>query len=60
MLCCKSQSKLGILREIKKINLGADVVSIGELMKALKAGIKVQKKLFFQVLEKLLKKLNMQ
>ena len=36
----KANSNLGILREIKKNNLGADVVSGGELMKALKAGIK--------------------
>ena len=31
---------------IKKNDLGADVVSIGELMKALKAGIKPQKIVF--------------
>ena len=55
----KANSNLGILKEIKKNNLGADVVSGGELMKALKAGIHT-KKLYFLVLEKSLKKLNMQ
>ncbi len=42
----KANSNLGILREIKKNNLGADVVSGGELMKALKAGIKPKKIVF--------------
>ena len=42
----KANSNLSILKEIKKHNLGADVVSIGELMKALKAGIKPQKIVF--------------
>jgi diaminopimelate decarboxylase len=42
----KSNTNINILREIKKLNLGADVVSIGELMKALKAGIKPQKIVF--------------
>ena len=42
----KANSNLGILKEIKKNDLGADVVSIGELMKALKAGIKPQKIVF--------------
>ena len=42
----KANSNLKILKEIKKNNLGADVVSIGELMKALKAGIKPQKIVF--------------
>ena len=36
----KSNPNTHLLREIKKEGLGADVVSIGELMKALKAGIK--------------------
>ena len=39
----KSNTNIKILKEIKKFNLGADVVSIGELMKALKAGIKAKK-----------------
>ena len=42
----KANSNLGILREIRKSNLGADVVSGGELMKALKAGIKPKKIVF--------------
>ena len=42
----KANANLNILKEIKKNNLGADVVSIGELMKALKAGIKPQKIVF--------------
>ncbi len=42
----KSNTNLKILKEIKKFNLGADVVSIGELMKVLKAGIKPQKIVF--------------
>ena len=36
----KSNTNVNLIREIKKLGLGADVVSIGELMKALKAGIK--------------------
>ena len=51
----KANSNLRILKEIKKNNFGADVVSGGELIKALKAGIN-SKKLFFLVLEKLVKK----
>ncbi len=35
----KSNSNRILLREISKLGLGADVVSIGELMAALKAGI---------------------
>ena len=42
----KSNSNLKILKEINKLNLGADVVSVGELMKALKAGINPQKIVF--------------
>ena len=42
----KANTNSGILKEIKKHNLGADVVSIGELMKVLKAGIKSQKIVF--------------
>ena len=42
----KANSNLGILREINKNDLGADVVSLGELMKALKAGIKPKKIVF--------------
>ena len=42
----KANSNLGILKEIRKNDLGADVVSGGELMKALKAGIKPKKIVF--------------
>ena len=42
----KANSNLSILKEIKKSNLGADVVSGGELMKALKTGIKSEKIVF--------------
>ena len=42
----KSNTNIKILKEIKKLNLGADVVSIGELLKALKAGIKAKKIVF--------------
>ena len=42
----KSNTNTKILKEIKKFNLGADVVSIGELLKALKSGIKAKKIVF--------------
>ncbi len=42
----KSNTNIKILKEIKKFDIGADVVSVGELMKALKAGIKPQKIVF--------------
>ena len=42
----KANSSLGILKEIKKNDLGADVVSGGELMKVLKAGINPKKIVF--------------
>ena len=42
----KSNSNIKILKEIKNLGLGADVVSKGEMMKALKAGIKVKKNSF--------------
>ncbi len=42
----KANSNLTVLKEIKKLNLGADVVSGGELMKALKAGINPKKIVF--------------
>ena len=45
----KSNTNIKILKEIKKFNIGADVVSIGELMKTLKAGIKPQKIVFSDV-----------
>ncbi len=42
----KSNSNIKILKEIKKFGLGADVVSKGEMMKALKAGIEAKKIVF--------------
>ena len=42
----KSNSNLNIIREIKKFGLGADVVSKGELMQAIKAGISPNKIVF--------------
>ena len=42
----KSNSNLNLLREIHQFGLGADVVSMGELMVALKAGIKPNKIVF--------------
>ncbi len=42
----KSNTNLNIIREIKKFGLGADVVSVGELMLALKAGISPKKIVF--------------
>ncbi len=42
----KSNTNINILKEIKKFNLGADVVSAGELMKALRAGISPKKIVF--------------
>ena len=42
----KSNTNINIIREIKKFGLGADVVSIGELMMAIKAGINPKKIVF--------------
>ena len=42
----KANSNRTILREIGKLGLGADVVSIGELIKALRSGIKPNKIVF--------------
>ena len=42
----KSNTNVNLIREIGKFGLGADVVSLGELMKALKAGIKPNKIVF--------------
>ena len=42
----KSNSNLNILRVLGKLGAGADVVSGGELLKALKAGIKAKKIVF--------------
>ena len=42
----KSNSNIAILKELKKMGAGADVVSIGELLKAKRAGINSQKIVF--------------
>ena len=42
----KANTNLNLLKEIKKFGLGADVVSMGELMTATKAGIKAKKIVF--------------
>jgi len=42
----KSNSNLNIIKEVKKLGLGADVVSKGELMQAFKAGIRPNKIVF--------------
>ena len=42
----KSNSNLFLLRELKKMGAGADVVSVGELLKAIKAGISAKKIVF--------------
>ena len=42
----KSNTNIALIREVKKLGLGADVVSMGELMIALKAGIKPKKIVF--------------
>ena len=42
----KSNTNVNLIREIRKLGLGADVVSIGELMMAIKAGINPKKIVF--------------
>ena len=42
----KENTNVNLIKEIAKFGLGADVVSLGELMKALKAGIKPNKIVF--------------
>ena len=42
----KSNTNVNLIREIRNFGLGADVVSIGELMMALKAGINPKKIVF--------------
>ena len=42
----KSNTNINIIKEIKKFGLGADVVSVGELMMALEAGIHPNKIVF--------------
>ena len=42
----KSNTNVSLVREIRKLGLGADVVSLGELMLALKAGVDPKKIVF--------------
>ena len=42
----KSNTNVSLVKEIRKLGLGADVVSMGELMLALKAGVKPKKIVF--------------
>ena len=42
----KSNTNVNLIREIRKFGLGADVVSMGELMMALKAGVNPKKIVF--------------
>ena len=42
----KSNTNINLIKEMKKFNLGADVVSMGELMISLKAGINPKKIVF--------------
>ena len=42
----KSNSNVKIIKEIKNLNCGVDVVSKGEIMKALKAGVNPKKIVF--------------
>ncbi len=42
----KSNSNLALIKELKKMGSGTDVVSAGELLKALKAGINSKKIVF--------------
>ena len=46
----KSNSNITLLRELKKIGSGADVVYMGELLKAKKAGINSKKIVFFEII----------
>jgi len=42
----KSNSNINLLKELRKMGSGADVVSVGELLKAIKAGINTKKIVF--------------
>ena len=53
----KSNSNINLIKEIQKFGLGADVVSKGELMLALKAGIN-PKKIVFSGVGKTIEELN--
>ena len=53
----KSNTNLNLIKEIKRFDLGADVVSMGELMTAIKAGIN-PKKIVFSGVGKTVEELN--
>ena len=53
----KSNTNVNLIREIKRFGLGADVVSMGELMTAIKAGIS-PKKIVFSGVGKTLEEIN--
>ena len=53
----KSNTNVNLIKEIKKFGLGADVVSMGELMMAIKAGIN-PKKIVFSGVGKTLDEIN--
>ena len=53
----KSNANVSLIREIKKFGLGADVVSMGELIAAIKAGIN-PKKIVFSGVGKTLEEIN--
>jgi len=53
----KSNTNVSLLREIRKLECGADIVSIGELMKAIKAGFN-PKKIVFSGVGKTFEELN--
>ena len=53
----KSNTNINLIKEIKKFGLGADVVSLGELYLALKAGIN-PKKIVFSGVGKTTKEIN--
>ena len=53
----KSNTNVNLIKEIKKLGLGADVVSMGELMMALKAGVN-PKKIVFSGVGKTAKEIN--
>ncbi|MDC0618001.1 diaminopimelate decarboxylase [Candidatus Pelagibacter sp.] len=53
----KSNTNVNLIKEIRKLGLGADVVSMGELMMALKAGV-TPKKIVFSGVGKTAKEIN--
>ena len=53
----KSNTNVNLIKEIRKLGLGADVVSMGELMMALKAGVN-PKKIVFSGVGKTAKEIN--